>query len=146
MIVLDVDNFLLPTNNGLLNMSFWKRHALKKEVKLRLQLEFRKLPKAIRDTLPYKRARVTFIRRGANRMDPDNLNASIKPALDALRPLKVRSGIHKTGKKKGQPWTKEEGLLGVIAGDSTQEIELVCRWEKATKPGFRLIIEPLEDE
>ncbi len=144
MIRVEVEGFRIPTNNQLLRGHWTVYRKLKEDLGYLIGPQLRAVPKDLRKAWPYKRARVVFTRLGTQVMDPDNLAACTKPLLDLLRPLMTSSGIYQSGPQKGKSWSRIQGCFGVIAGDTTQEIELVCRWEKAAKPGFRLEIEPLE--
>ena len=74
-------------------------------------------------------------------LDRVNLWGGVKEVIeDNLRPAKVESGIHKTGKKKGQPWTRSQIGLGLIVDDSDQWCVLQVLQEKGPE-STKVVIE-----
>lgn len=74
-------------------------------------------------------------------LDRVNLWGGVKEVVeDNLRPAKVTSGVHKTGKKKGQPWTRSQIGLGLIVDDSDQWCVLQVLQEKGPE-GTKVVIE-----
>ena len=61
--------------------------------------------------------RMILIRYSAQVPDFDNLVGGGKEVIDCLRPAKVETGIHKTGKKAGQRWVRSRLGLGLILED-----------------------------
>lgn len=111
--------FILPkTVNSIGKASIWQshteRHNWRKEIALH-----RRLWEAINGSvpgLPFKRSRLILIRHSTRPMDPDNLPASFKYVIDALKFNKI------------------------IEDDSHKHIELTCLWEKAKRNEGKITI------
>jgi hypothetical protein len=122
MITLEIPR-IPPSPNALLGFHWRHRHrnsaVWQKEIVYALLTSGQPLQR-----LPYERARVTIHRQSRGELDPDNLVASTKPILDALRYARV------------------------LVDDSPKHLELVvtqARDHRVT-PFTRIQIQPLEAE
>lgn len=67
---------------------------------------------------------VLIVRHGKSPLDRDNLWASVKPIVDVLRPPRHDEGVHKTGAKKGEFWSRDRMGHGLILEDDDAHLDL----------------------
>lgn len=105
----------MPSQNQLLRMHWAKRNRLKKSLAWQILAQC-----ADRSTLPVQRAQIVITRMTCGKEpDPDNLTASAKLLLDALRDA------------------------GVIVDDSPEHITLDVQWQRSMKrnqQGTRVVV------
>ena len=92
------------------------------------------------------RRRLTITRRGTRPLDRDNLYASMKPLIDVLRPAKREEGYYRTGKRKGEYWSRARIGHGLIQEDDAAHLDLVVQQEplpRGQKPHLVLILEDM---
>jgi len=95
---------------------------------------------------PAGKRKLTITRHGERALDRDNLYASMKPLVDVLRPPRRDSGIFRTGKRKGQPWTRNRIGHGLILEDDQDHLELVVQQAQLPRgqaPHLVLVLEDL---
>jgi hypothetical protein len=98
------------------------------------------------DSIPpaAQKRKVTVIRYTHHPLDDENLAFSAKPIFDVLRPDRVLTGVYKTGKRKGQPWTSHRIGHGLILEDDPAHVVRdvkVAKPPKGVKPFTEIIIE-----
>lgn len=85
--------------------------------------------------------RVTVDRYSTHRMDRANLYGGAKYIIeDNLRLPRVTRGIYKTGKRKGQPWLKQQIGVGLIFDDDDAHCDLKCNHVSCRKGEERTVI------
>ena len=94
--------------------------------------------------LANSKRRLTIQFHGPRAMDKENRYFAVKPLVDILRPAKHESGIYKTGKRKGQPWSRNRLGHGLILDDNDANLDLqVPPVQKANL--FSYIVLTIED-
>lgn len=91
---------------------------------------------------------VLIIRHGKRPLDRDNLYTAMKPVVDILRPPSYKCGVHKSGKKKDQPWEKTRIGHGLILEDDEKVLELKAingKLEKGQDPYTTIVISDSEE-
>jgi hypothetical protein len=85
---------------------------------------------------------ILMIRHAHRMIDKDNRYFATKPIVDVLRPAKHTSGIFKTGKRAGQPWSRDQLGHGLIREDNDANVEtmVVCRLIPRNQKPFTEII------
>lgn len=68
--------------------------------------------------------RLTVQIHGKRAMDFENRVFACKALVDILRPFKREAGIYASGKKKGQPWTRERIGHGLVIDDDDTHLDL----------------------
>ena len=87
-------------------------------------MQVRTTPGFLKIPLAEGRRRVTIQLHGPRAMDKENRYFAVKPLVDILRPAKYESGIYKSGKRKGQPWTRNRLGHGLILDDNDLNLDL----------------------
>lgn len=90
---------------------------------------------------PLKKATVKLIRHSARQLDKDNLYASFKPVLDALKSRRARVARTKEGKLIGN----KNYIPKVIEDDSPKHIELICEQVKTKMSEKFTVIRVMEE-
>lgn len=138
--VLTIDE--VPPSGNLLKRMHWARYSALLWSWwwwIRTAEGFQDIPKATR------RRRVVITRHGRGALDRDNLYAAVKPVVDVLRPAKHEAGTYKTGKKAGQPWTRERIGHGLILEDDVAHLDLEVFQDQLQKGQVPHITIEIED-
>lgn len=107
----------------------------------------RSAPGFVNISRPTGKRWVLIIRHGRKPMDRENRFFSMKPVIDVLRPPRSESGIYKTGKRQGQPWSRERIGHGLILDDDEIHLDEHVIDEplgKGKKPYLTIIISDSE--
>lgn len=114
-----------PGLNTTANWHYWTRIKEKARwfMLIRAALGSATIPKPVKGEL----RRVRVDRYSTHKMDRTNLYGGAKYIIeDNLRIPKVTRGVYKTGKRKGQPWIKNQLGVGLIYDDDDAHCDLTC--------------------